>query len=99
MQKQIINYARIDSPVGVIHLGEIDGSLLKVSVNDPDGKGFLSWLQKRFPGAQLICQEGKLKGVLAQTAEQLLEYLSGKRKIFNLLFTWKARTSRNRYGM
>lgn len=72
--------ATIDSPIGSLRLASSDSGLLYVELPHASGRGLAGFLRQRVTDAQV--QEGYEPN--KQVARQILEYLEGKRRVFEL---------------
>ena len=77
---QPVYTVQLESPIGHLRLASTDAGLLYVELPHASGRGMAGFLQQRMRGA--LVQEGYAPN---QTpAKQILEYLEGKRKVFEL---------------
>ncbi len=83
MNSNTILFSRLDSPAGRIYLGEFEGRVCKVSLNDRDGGKFYAWVEKEFPYVGTVIH-GDSSPALAMTAQQLDEYFRGDRRVFSV---------------
>jgi len=77
---EIVHTARVDSPIGTLRLASTAAGLVFVELPHASGDGFAGWLRRRAPGARVI--EGFAPN--RRAARQILEYLDGKRRAFEL---------------
>lgn len=77
---EALHVARIDSPIGVIRLASTDAGLAYVELPQHSGRGLEGWRRSRAPGACVAQGFAPNRAV----ARQILEYLEGKRRAFDL---------------
>jgi O-6-methylguanine DNA methyltransferase len=77
---EIVHTARVDSPIGVLRFASTSAGLAFLELPHSDGKGLTGWLRRWAPRARV--EEGFRPNQSA--AKQLLEYLGGKRRDFDL---------------
>jgi methylated-DNA-[protein]-cysteine S-methyltransferase len=77
---EIVHTARVDSPIGALRIASTARGLALLELPHSNGSGFTGWLRRWAPGARVV--EGFAPNRSA--AVQLLEYLDGKRRTFEL---------------
>ena len=77
---EIVHTARVESPIGELRLASTAAGLAFLELPHSNGSGFTGWLRRWAPGARV--EEGFKPNQRA--AKQLLEYLAGKRREFEL---------------
>ena len=75
-----LHVARVDTPIGSLRLASTDVGLAFLELPHSNGSGLAGWLRRWAPGARV--EEGFKPNQSA--AKQLLEYLEGKRRQFEL---------------
>jgi len=75
-----IHIARVETPIGPIRLASTAAGLAFLELPHSNGSGLAGWLRRWAPGARV--EEGFAPNQSA--AVQLLEYLGGKRRAFEL---------------
>ena len=75
-----VHLASLETPIGALRLASSERGLARVELPHASGRGFEGWLHQAFPGAR--CEAGFAPNRAA--AQQLLEYLDGKRERFEL---------------
>ena len=75
-----VHVARVDSPIGAVRLASTAAGLAFLELPHSNGSGLAGWLRRWAPGARV--EEGFKPNQSA--AKQLLEYLEGKRRQFEL---------------
>jgi len=71
--------APLESPIGPLRLASTDSGLLYVELHHASGRGLSGFLRQQLRGAEV--REGYAPN--QQAARQILEYLEGKRKVFD----------------
>jgi O-6-methylguanine DNA methyltransferase len=82
--KEKIRWFSFESPLGTIHVAEVDGKIAQLTFSDPMGEEFFAWLKKKFPDASIEDAGSLPGGMLGRAKKQVMEFLSGKRKAFEL---------------
>jgi O-6-methylguanine DNA methyltransferase len=77
---ETLHVARVDTPIGSLRLASTAAGLAFLELPHSNGSGFTGWLRRWAPGARV--EEGFKPNQRA--AKQLLEYLAGKRREFEL---------------
>ena len=77
---EIVHSARVESPIGELRLASTAAGLAFLELPHSNGNGFTGWLRRWAPGARV--EDGFAPNQNA--AKQLLEYLAGKRRGFDL---------------
>jgi O-6-methylguanine DNA methyltransferase len=77
---ETLHAARVDTPIGSLRLASTAIGLAFLELPRSNGSGFTGWLRRWAPGARV--EEGFKPNQRA--AKQLLEYLAGKRREFDL---------------
>ncbi len=77
---EIVHTAALDTPVGPLQLASTTNGLVYVALPRESGRGFQGWLRRHAPDAR--CREAWAPNRAA--ARQLLEFLEGKRRAFDL---------------
>lgn len=72
--------APLDSPIGALRLASTNSGLLYVELPHASGRGLSGFLRQRMRGAEV----GEGYAPNQQAARQIVEYLEGKRKVFEL---------------
>src|SRR5262245_26895213 len=78
--REIVHTARLDTPIGELRLASTAAGLAFLELPHSNGGGFAGWQRRWVPGARV--EEGFAPNRSA--AKQLLEYLGGKRRAFDL---------------
>lgn len=81
MNIMICYWDKIDSPIGLIHLGAIDGALVYCASVRQDGSKMHDWLVKYLPDYTL--KEGSNE-ILNTAKEQLTSYFRGESKVLDV---------------
>jgi O-6-methylguanine DNA methyltransferase len=77
---EILHTARFDSPIGSLFAASSERGLVYLELPHASGRGFAGWLRVAAPGRRVL--EGFAPNRVA--AAQILEYLEGKRRRFEL---------------
>src|SRR5262245_47429251 len=77
---ELLHSAQIDSPIGALRLASSAQGLAYLELPHASGRGLEGWLARSLPGAR--CEGGFAPNRAAAT--QVLEYLEGKRTVFEL---------------
>jgi methylated-DNA-[protein]-cysteine S-methyltransferase len=77
---ETVHTARVDSPIGTLRLASTETGLAFLELPHANGAGFAGWVRRRVPGARV--REGFAPNRAA--AKQVIEYLEGKRRAFEL---------------
>jgi O-6-methylguanine DNA methyltransferase len=77
---ETVHTARVDSPIGTLRLASTETGLAFLELPHANGSGFAGWVRRRAPGARV--REGFAPN--RRAAKQILEYLDGKRRAFDL---------------
>jgi O-6-methylguanine DNA methyltransferase len=77
---EIVHTARIDSPIGALRFASSGRGLAFLELPHASGRGLAGWLGRCLPGAR--CREDAAAN--RRAAEQVLEYLEGRRTAFDL---------------
>jgi O-6-methylguanine DNA methyltransferase len=77
---ETVHTARVDSPIGTLRLASTETGLAFLELPHANGHGFAGWVRRRAPGARV--REGFAPN--RRAAKQILEYLDGKRRAFEL---------------
>jgi O-6-methylguanine DNA methyltransferase len=77
---EIVHSARVESPIGELRLASTAAGLAFLELPHSNGKGLTGWLRRWAPGARI--EQGFAPN--RDAAKQLLEYLAGKRRGFDL---------------
>ena len=77
---ETLHVARVDTPIGSLRLASTAVGLAFLELPHSNGSGFTGWMRRWAPGARV--EEGFKPNQRA--AKQLLEYLAGKRREFEL---------------
>jgi O-6-methylguanine DNA methyltransferase len=77
---EIVHTARVESPIGALRLASTAAGLAFLELPHSNGSGLAGWLRRWTPGARV--EEGFKPNQSA--AKQLIEYLEGKRRDFEL---------------
>jgi O-6-methylguanine DNA methyltransferase len=77
---EIVHTAQVDSPIGPFRLASTAAGLAYVELPSASGRGMRGWLRRCLPDARVV--EGFAPNRSA--AQQVLEYLEGKRTEFEL---------------
>ncbi len=75
-----VHTAQIDSPIGSLRLASTSHGLAYLELPHASGRGLEGWLRRSLPGVR--CEDGFASNRAA--AVQILEYLEGKRRTFEL---------------
>ena len=82
-QKEAVAVSALETPIEIVHLAATPAGLLKVTLGDGAGEAFTQWPEL----AHWSTAPSLLTGEILRQAEmQLLEYLSGARRQFDLPF-------------
>jgi methylated-DNA-[protein]-cysteine S-methyltransferase len=77
---EIVHTTLVDSPIGSLRLASTSAGLAYLELPNACGRGMRGWLHRCLPDAR--CVEGFAPNQHA--AQQVLEYLEGKRSVFDL---------------
>ena len=77
---EVVHTARVQSPIGELRLATTAAGLAFLELPHSNGMGFTGWLRRWAPGARV--EDGFAPNQSA--AKQMLEYLAGKRRGFDL---------------
>ncbi len=77
---ETVHVARVDTPIGELRLASTDAGLAFLELPRSNGSGLAGWLRRWARGARV--EQGFAPNQRA--AKQLLEYLAGKRRDFDL---------------
>ncbi len=77
---ETVHIARVDSPIGTLRLATAATGLVFIELPHANGSGFAGWLRRHAPGARVV--EGFAPN--RKAAKQILEFLEGKRRTFEL---------------
>jgi len=77
---EIVHTAQVDSPIGSLRLASTTAGLAYVELPNASGRGLRGWLRRCLPEAR--CVEGFAPN--RRAAQQVIEYLEGKRTEFEL---------------
>jgi O-6-methylguanine DNA methyltransferase len=83
---EIAHTAEIETPVGSLRLVSTRAGLAFVSLPHASGRGFEGWLRRHAPGARVEPAFAPNR----EAARQILEYLEGKRTLFELALDLRA---------
>jgi O-6-methylguanine DNA methyltransferase len=75
-------WARVPTRLGTFHVASHNGAVVQTALPATDTRGFLAELANRLP--HVAFREDPRDPVLVQAGEELLEYVDGRRKEFNV---------------
>jgi len=79
-QGERIATTEFDSPIGEIRIASTEKGVAWLSLPRSSGRGFAGWMARHAPGAFVESDHAVNRGFIAE----LLEYLDGKRRCFDL---------------
>jgi len=77
---QIVHTAQVDSPIGSLRVASTERGLAYLGLPFASGRGLRGWLRRCLPDARCVDGFAPNRAAIAQ----ILEYLEGKRVIFEL---------------
>jgi O-6-methylguanine DNA methyltransferase len=77
---EIVHSAEFESPIGSLLCASTERGLAYVRLPRAGGRGFAGWLRRQAPGAEVRTGFAPNKAAI----QQILEYLDGKRSVFDL---------------
>ena len=77
---EIVHTAEFESPIGSLLCASTERGLAYVRLPRAGGRGFAGWLRRQAPGAEVRTGFAPNKAAV----QQILEYLDGKRSVFEL---------------
>jgi O-6-methylguanine DNA methyltransferase len=77
---EVLSATRFDSPIGPLRIVSSEKGLVYVELPHENGRGFGGWKQTHAADAQVV----ERRASQDEAVDQLLEYVSGERREFNL---------------
>ena len=77
---ELLHVAELDSPIGTLRVGSTERGLAWIGLPHGAGRGLGGWIRRHAPGARRVPGSAQNR----EAATQLLEYLQGGRRSFDL---------------
>jgi O-6-methylguanine DNA methyltransferase len=81
--EKTVEFTRFSSPLGTLGMAARGGKIIYLGMGGSCQEDMFLWLEKKLPGVPVAGRDDPA-GVMAMAAGQVLQFLEGKRRVFEL---------------